>query len=286
MNLIDLTISFLKLIQENTTQIDQIILVDNGSDDDILPAMHKSGLDSELINKIQIIRNKVNVGVRDALNQIWLATDCDYICYTHNDVEFLEKGWDVKIRDTFNNIPEAGIVGCYGAKGLGNSNIYTAPYEQNQLARQIPVSNAVMDKNVHGFRKLENEYENVAVFDGFMFVCKKELLDKIGGMASWLEVHHQYDNYLCIESLVNGYENIVIKLGLNHLGGRSDVSQNWSDVVGKSKQQVHTDSHPSLYAYGKGKLPIMIEDIYSEDNKICGYNLWMDRKLVKTRIYE
>jgi hypothetical protein len=71
------------------------------------------------------------------------------------------------------------------------------------------------------------------------------------------------------------------------LGGRSDVGEDWTKGWGKSKQDIHTESHPLFYEYGKGVLPIFVEDIYEYDGeKIIGYNLFMNRELVKTKMYD
>lgn len=284
MNLHDLTIDCLRLIERNTNRLDEIIIIDNGSVQPLQTYPGFAELKIDTLEKIKIIRNKENIGVRDAINQIWKAASNPYILLMHNDVQILDPNWDERVRTAFAEIPEAGIVGCYGSKGLGTADLYQAPYEMHQLARQLNVSGSSMDKNVHGFRELTAKFENVAVFDGFALVVKKKLLDEMQGLsAEVLEVHHFYDMYICIESLKRGYENIVIPLDFYHLGGRTDVSQPWA----KDKQQVHTDAHPRFYEYGKGVLPARIIDVFNDgENKLCGYQLFMGDKLVKEKIYE
>ena len=286
MNLHKETIEFVKKIYKTSSILERIYIVDNGSKPEMVSKLFQEGIDKEFLNKIHFIRNEKNIGVRPALNQIWAMAKEDIIVYTHNDVEFLEKGWDLKVIKAFEKHPEAGIIGAYGAKGIGTADIYKTPYKMEQLARGGNVSDCPMDKTVHGFRNLENEFENVAVFDGFFMAIKKELLNKTNGFSDILPEHHNMDNLICIQSLENGYENILIPLGLFHRGGMTDVGQDWASVFGKTKQQVHKDSHPPLYEYCKGKLPIWIEDIFDDKAKICGYNLYMDNKLVKTKLYE
>jgi glycosyltransferase involved in cell wall biosynthesis len=276
----------LKQIHDTAKNFKKIYIVDNGSSPEFVASLKGAKIDSEIINKIVIIRNKKNVGVRPALNQIWKASTEDIIVFTHNDVEFFEPDWDKKVIEAFDRHPQAGIIGAYGAKGLGSNDIYEEPYQIMQLARGGNVSNCIMNMNVHGFRKLQAPYENVAVFDGFFMAIKKELLDKTNGFSNILPQHHNYDNLISIQSIEHGYENIVIPFGFSHLGGRTDVGEDWTQGTGKTKQDIHTEAHPPLYEYGRGKLPIAIEDIYDEDNKLYGYNLYMDRKLVKTKIYD
>ena len=246
--------------------------------------MYNFNLDSDVINKITVIRNPKNVGVRPALNQIWKRATSDIILFTHNDVEIYTKGWDNVIRKSF-EIDNVGIVGAFGAKGIGAADIYLTEYKLEQLGRMHNVSNARMNKEIHGFRSLVREYENVAVFDGYFMAIKKELLDKVGGFSDILPEHHNYDNLISIQSIENGYENIVVNIDTNHVGGQTDVSEDWAKNFDKDKQEIHKAAHPPLYEYGKGKLPILISDIY-DNGKLIGYELWMNRKIIKRVIYK
>lgn len=290
MNQEDETLKCLQLLFQNTNTIDELIIVDNGSVtnfNETLQKWNESKVFGEnfFLPPITILRNEQNVGVRPALNQIWKEATGEVILYSHNDVQFYEKGWDDKLRTAFEAHPEAGIIGAYGAKGIGTSDIYQTPYAMQQLARQVCVSEARMDKSIHGFRNLRNDFENVAVFDGFFMAIKKELLDKTQGFSDILPQHHNYDNLICIQSLENGYENIVIKLDVEHLGGRTDTREDWAKNMGKGKADIHADAHPPLWEYSKGLLPIRIVDIYNEDERIIGYELWMNRELKKEIYY-
>ncbi len=285
MNQFSETARCLKQIGATTTRIEKIYLVDNGSTPETLSTLHSYNLDSKIINKIVLIRNNKNIGVRPALNQIWKKASEDIIVFTHNDVEFLESDWDKKILDTFEKYYSVGIVGAYGAKRLGTNDIYKSPYKMQQLARGGNVSNCLMDKKTHGFRNLKGEKENVAVFDGFFMAIKKELLDKTEGFSDILPQHHNYDNLISLQSIELGYENIVIPLMFFHKGGQTDVGEEWNKGFGKTKQQIHEESHIPLYEYGKEKLPMFIDDIHDEKGSIIGYELWMNYEKIKTKIY-
>ena len=45
------------------------------------------------------------------------------------------------------------------------------------------------------------------------------------------------------------------------------------------------EAHPPFYKYCKGLLPIHVSDVYDSENKIVGYQLFMDRKLKKEKRY-
>jgi len=280
------TLRCLNQIFTTAKNFEKIYIIDNGSEESVESILFKEKFSDKMMDKIVIIRNEKNLGVRPALNQIWEVCPEGIIAFTHNDVEFLEKDWDLKVLQEFEKNSEAGIVGAYGAKRIGTEDIYKTPYLMQQLARGGNVSNCLMDQEIHGFRNLANKFENVAVFDGFFMAIKKELLDKTKGFSDILPLHHSYDNLICIQSIENGYENIVISLELNHLGGRTDVGEDWTAGTGKTKQEIHEDAHPPLYEYCRGKLPIMIEDILDEQYNVCGYNLYINHILEKTKIYE
>ena len=285
MNKHQLTLDCLKFIEKNEKNVEEVIIIDN-SDDSFADYSSSKELSLTFLKKIKILENKENLGVRASLNQGWKEAKSEIVLFMHNDLMIYEKDFDKKITDTFKKLPEVAMIGAFGAKGLGTSNIYQGHYEMNQLARSLNVSEARMDKNVHGFRNLKKEFENVAVFDGMFMAIRKTLLEKVKGFDKITQTFHNYDNLMCIKSLENGFENIVIKLDVYHLGGATTVSQDWSANFGKTKQEVHEDAHPPLYSYGKGLLPIFIEDVYNEDSEIIGYQLFMDRKLKKTKIYE
>ena len=286
MNQEEETLRCLNQILETAHHIDQIVLIDNGSKIPLYNTLKAQFPDVFTKTQVIIFRNETNVGVRPALNQIWrIADESDIVVYTHNDVQFFEHGWDDKIRGAFAVHSDAGIVGAYGAKGIGTGDIYQTPYVMQQLARMSCVSDTRMDKSIHGFRNLRNEFEDVAVFDGFFFAVRKQLLDKLNGFSDILPQHHNYDNLICIQSLEYGCRNLVLSFDIEHLGGRTDTREDWSKNMGKEKIDIHRDAHPPLYEYGRGLLPIQVIDIYNESDRIVGCEIWMNRELKKTINY-
>jgi len=241
----ELTQQFLDTIRANEGSAKfQLVLVDNGSDEPIRDWL--IGLrDNDLV-----IRNDSNIGVMPALNQAWkvLKDVTDYIFYTHNDVMIYEKNWDDKLLRVLPNIPDCGVAGFYGAKGIGTHDIYRSPYFMQQLVRVENVSACTrMDAAVHGFRAPRGETEEVAVMDGFSLIVRTELLNKLGGFDRSYPIHHNYDNDICLESMDKGYKNYVIAMDAQHLGGRTDVGEDWTKGTGKSKADIHQEAHPVMY---------------------------------------
>ena len=242
----ELTQQFLDKLRENEGDYKPpLVIVDNGSSEpvrDWLIGLREGDL---------VIRNDENIGVMPALNQAWqvLKNTTDFIFYTHNDVLLHEKGWDDKINRILEMLPDCGVAGFYGAKGIGTPDIYRSPYVMQQLIRLVNVSNCNrMDAALHGFRPIRSgEWEEVAVMDGFSLIVRTELLNKLGGFDRSYPPHHNYDNDICLESLDKGYKNYVISMDAEHLGGRTDVGEDWNRPFGKEKAQIHSDAHPVMY---------------------------------------
>lgn len=286
MNQHELTVKCLKLIHSYIKNVEEIVIIDN-SDTDFLAYKGLQEVDSRIINNLKVIRNKENVGVRESLNQGWRNSTGEAILFMHNDLMIYEPNFDEKLKETFEKVPQASMIGAFGAKGIGTPELFTKPYEMCQLARIHNISNALMDKSIHGFRNLGNDYENVAVFDGMFMCIRRSFLDSIGGFDKITETFHNYDNLICIKSIEAGFENLVIPIKCDHLGGRTTVAEDWAKKFGKDKEQVHVDAHPPLYEYLKRTGRIFVEDIFDEKTmNICGYALYMNNKLIKERIYE
>lgn len=251
----ELTNEVLASFKNTETQENQFIIVDNGSDDFVRDWI--VGLTGDDL----VIRNGSNEGVIKAYNQVWQVlknTNIDYVLFTHNDVMMYEQGWDIKLKRILHHennridipdIKKVGVAGFYGAKGIGTSDIYSSPYRMQQLIRLENVSNANRMDKVHGYRNIRGnaEVEDVAVQDGFSLIVSMELLNKLGGFDRSFPPHHMYDNDICLESLDKGYRNIVIAMNCQHLGGRTDIGEEWEKPFGKTKAQIHEEAHPIFY---------------------------------------
>lgn len=190
-----------------------------------------------------VIRNDSNVGLPKAMNQARKVSTADYILFTHTDVEMFEKGWDTKIKRILEGLGSVGVAGFFGAKGLGTGDIYKTPYYMQQLVRTNPIAGdrCRMNPNVHGHYQFYNEIEACTVLDGFALIVKN-------GLKFWdKSPHHNYDNDICLESIDQGLQNIVINMDVIHYGGRTDVNEDWATGFGKSKADIHAESHIPLY---------------------------------------
>ncbi len=248
--MITLDICFPVLNQEESTQMalnsfkrtqddqsNRYIIVDNGSKRFVREWL--LGLSGDDF----VIKNDNNVGLPKAMNQARKISTADYILFTHTDVEMFEQGWDAKIKKILTDLGSVGVAGFFGAKGLGTHDIYKTEYYMQQLirTRTIAGTRCRLDPRVHGHYQFDGEIESCAVLDGFALIVRKDLLfwDK--------SPHHNYDNDICLESINKGFQNIVINMDVMHYGGRTDVNEDWASEFGKSKAEIHAQSHIPLY---------------------------------------
>jgi len=242
-------------LKQNQSEKDvRYIIIDNGCKRNVRSWL--KGLSGDDI----VIHNDKNVGLPKALNQALKINYHDYLFATHTDITMFESGWDSKVKRILTEFDgNVGVAGFYGAKGIGTDNIYKVPYQMEQLIRIATIAGdrCRQDPLVHHHRQFKGEWEECAVLDGFSLIVRKDLKfwDK--------SVHHGYDNFLCLEAINMGLKNIVINMDIQHHGGRTDVGEDWATPFGKTKQQIHAESHIPLYEYWHPR------NVESGKNKIC-----------------
>lgn len=241
------TLDHLKRFQHN--QNTRYIIVDNGCKTFVREWLN--GLTGDDI----VIRNENNVGLPKALNQALKVNTADYLFCTHTDVLMYEQDWDLKILKCLEEAENVGVAGFFGALGIGTEDIYRTPYFMGQLVRVGTLSGnrCRLNPGIHGQFMFGEEWRQCAVLDGFALIVEKSLRFETG-----FGPHHMYDNDICLEAIKRGFKNYVINMDVDHLGGRTDVGEDWASAFGKSKAEVHAEAHPPFYEKWRGMLPYRI----------------------------
>lgn len=213
-------------------------IMDNGS---TTPFKHKQ------INTIN--HYKENKGLPFVMNEVLKEErklgERGYVLFTHSDVLMHEHRWDEITEQAIKEAGNVGVAGYYGALGMGSVEIYKQPYAMHQLARQRPIAGVKceLDARVHGQTQFSELFHPCVVLDGFALIVKVD-----SDLWFWNEsIHHNYDQDICLESIDRGYQNIVINLAVDHLGGQTDVNEDWVKGTNKSKSDIHAESHIPLY---------------------------------------
>jgi len=196
------------------------------------------------------------------------------IACLHDDLLIEEDGWDQTVLAYFAQHPEVGLAGFGGGTGLGSDDIYQAPYDPMQLARQGFVSN-MRDAEAHGRRSTVPV--KVAALDGF---------SQVGRVAYWQGnatakhlpatapfdvlvhhgvIHHAYDSFLGAWAARLGWQVAMIPIACHHYGGQTAVAdagyQQWANEhthVENGDHSLWLTAHHAVYQLLRGVLPLRV----------------------------
>lgn len=250
-------------LRHNTSEETEFLIIDNGSTDPVEEFIIKY-LKPKRVN---FIKNKENIGVLPTFQQIYENCETEIVAITHNDVAIYEKDWDQRVLSYFKEMPDLGLVGFFGSQGCGpiGERIQDVPSPEIMAG----MSN-MLEAEIHGMR-LNQRWRSVAIFDGFMLICRMEMLKKTGGIDQRYHFHHYYDRDLSLESLRHGYKNIVVDVPCHHVCGmtanRSEY-QTWIDEKTKHKDftgdlWTHDENMRLFKEKWSSMLPLYVMDDFS-----------------------
>lgn len=201
------------------------------------------------------------LGVLQAMQLGAATTTADYLCFLHDDVDILDKGWDRVVTRYFMLHPKMGLCGFGGAKGLGNDDIYQTPYRLQQLARHNFMSN-MKEWMIHGRKTLRPQ--QVATLDGMSLIFRRQFYKDMGEWQGAIDkgypYHHNYDNYAACMAARLGWETWLIPIYCHHHGGITATSSEYMEWLRehgwKNDSEVHAKSHEVLYNEFRDVLPI------------------------------
>jgi GT2 family glycosyltransferase len=243
MNQLHDTKGVLGLLKHITSDNTELIFIDNGSQDNYEEFIYKYLKPK----KVQYIRNETNIGVLNTMQQGYEASESDIITYLHNDVFIYEKDWDKAVIEIMTNNPEIGIIGAFGASGVGpdGGRIQKVKYGH------APGFSSMLEAEVHGERIEIGQTKYVAIMDGFFMSIRRDLLKKTGGFdTKRYQWHHFYDRDICLESIRHGYKNIVLGFPIHHWSGRTANQSEYQEQIKKEYGHGHLD-HTKQYVGDK-----------------------------------
>lgn len=191
------------------------------------------------------------------------AGEYDVIALFHDDLKIYEKGWDRVITDWFKSVPNCGLAGFGGARGLGSADIYTVPYSPFQLAR-VDFGSNLRDAEAHG-RRIGRPEKSIA-FDGFCQIGRpNNLLKWMSEIYNAGVIHHFYDGFLGALAYRDGWEAYTLPVSCLHAGGQTAVGngdyQKWANSRVEGGDQGFWDAaHKIGYEYLRGILPLRVKE--------------------------
>lgn len=242
MNELHNTKGILGLLKHNTSHSTEFIFIDNGSTDNYEEFIYKN----LRLKKVQYIRNNENIGLVKTMQQGYEASSSEIITFVHNDVFLYEKDWDKRIENIFHDREDIGVVGLFGAAGVGSDGGRIQMVQQGKA----PGYSGMIEAEVHGEKISPGSEVYVSIMDGFLMSVRKELLDKTGGFDQTYQWHHFYDRDLCLESIRHGYKNLVIGSPSHHWSGRTANQPEYQEMI-KEKYGSGKFDHTSQYVGDK-----------------------------------
>lgn len=180
----------------------------------------------------------------------------------HDDVEISTKGWWREVYKEFEKNSNLLLAGFGGGTGLGAEDIYIAPKNLMQLARQDFISN-MRDAEAHGRRV--QEVTKVACLDGFSQIGKLDFLWECYKQAQGLGIrHHAYDSMFGMWAWMVGADAVMIPIECHHAGGVTAVgSEEYQKYAHAQRpngdQDFWTEAHEIFYEEGRRVLPIRVQ---------------------------
>lgn len=220
----------------------ELLLIDNGSDKNYLPEFQK------VIGKkprILQIRNLTNIGVLLTFKQGFMASG-DIIGFIHNDVLLHEENWVQKVSDAFEGNPHLGLVGIFGALGVGNNGGRVRP-QSNMLGLEWGKCECHPVAWQHHSEYIEH-LAPATILDGVgMFFSRdaaQELI-RTDMFDSWRAPHHFYDRIIPLKLIDKGFLVGTLPLGFDHWSGATANSSEKYAETGKAWLESQNTYNPA-----------------------------------------
>ena len=215
LNQIELAQTCYKEIVKNTdnSQMEtEFIIIDNGCD---------TPIQKNDFYGAKIVRNEVNNGVYPTFKQGMEVSQGDAVAFLHSDVVIWEKGWNVRVAETFIQNPKTGLIGFIGSSQIdeaGGRGLGTASNFQGKpiVSRNRAWVGSKWDR--HGAH-LQKRMKG-AVVDGCVMILSRTAWNAIGYRDKF-PPHHFYDRLISTQMLDALFDIIILGIAFDHVSGQT-----------------------------------------------------------------
>jgi len=250
-NLWDITQRCLDSIACCTYMPYEIILVDNGSTDE----MPEQLLDSEKHPYLHVVVNNDNCSYAVACNQGLAQAEGTYIVFLNNDTVVTDQ-WLMRMLAVFRRNPSAGIVGPMSNCVMAAQSVKDVPYKEDLV--ELP---AFAARHYAENMSLSTE---VPYLVGFCLLAKREVMDKVGSFdEAFSNAYEEID--FCYRAREAGYKcHIAEDVFIHHWG-----SATFRLLGSKEDYRANIDAHQGLFEDRWGSWgsdpPILIEPLLLQE---------------------
>ena len=138
------------------------------------------------------------------------------LCFMHDDILYKTQDWGIKVEQILKDesIGFAGVIGSYVmTKDYGYWDMM-APFVTGSVVvnETGPIAN-----DGDAYNDVVSGGSDVAILDGMWLCGRKNLFEKLSFDEQTYSGFHMYDMDICMQSLVTGYRNVVVRgLDIRH----------------------------------------------------------------------
>ena len=215
-NQLEYTRRFVESVFAHSTVPFELIVIDNGSQDDTPSYLSQL---AERHHNVHLILNEQNRGFAGGCNQGIAIARGEVIVLINNDT-VVTTLWMERLLRALKNDPTVGMVGPRTNRTVGIQLVPNVPYDEEDpesiqaFARQMALRN-----------RREGMYAGRAI--GFCVAIRREVLETIGGLDTTYGTGNYEDDDLSMRVLAAGYHIwIVNDCFIHHYGGKTFKGRN------------------------------------------------------------
>lgn len=195
---LELTRLCLASIYANTPRDFEVVLVDNGSREDV------GALAAEIAQKrghLRYVRNEDNQGFAYACNQGLAQARGEYVVFLNNDT-IVTPGWLSRQLALFAEDPSIGAVGPVSNRASGCQQVDEVAYTDSKSL--LAFAEGWRRQNTGQFTRTDRVI-------GLCLVVRREVLEKVGGFDTTFGIGNFEDDDFCLRLLRAGYNLAVAR---------------------------------------------------------------------------
>lgn len=213
-NQLDYTRICIDSILAYTKERYELILVDNGSDEETQAYLQNELPQQVPENCLKVIRSEENLGFSKGNNQGLSIAIAPYLLLLNNDV-VVTPGWLTGLIECAEKFPQAGIVGPMTNKASGPQVLSNVGYDAMNLEGLFDFASQRSTQ----FKGQAKPYWRVV---GFCMLVKRTVVERIGGLDDRYGLGNFEDDDYNIRSAIAGFESwLALDVFVHHFGSRT-----------------------------------------------------------------
>ena len=191
----DLTKRCLDTLRKTDLTGAEVLVVDNGSEDETPEALKAYGW-------LRVSRNPSNLGFVRGNNAGIAAADPESdIVLLNNDMEFEQEDWLQRLRDCAHSTPDAGVVGCR----------LRLPDQKLLHAGTFILPDSMWGQQIGCLQKDVGQFTSTREVEGIVFACayiRREVIKRIGALSEDFQSYFEDTDY-CFRAREAGFRVLV-----------------------------------------------------------------------------